>query len=160
MQDRLKELQTLAPSKPISNPYLDPAIGPDEDDPTADLPGILEEFFVEMESVRKNVESMEHNIASLKEAYSERLDQVDTKSKKKKTADADGLADNINRTQRTVRGRLEEIGKRLPKSSVNLTTEERIARKCAHGSLKQIHGSHARIPSRTGLVQRKIKRNH
>lgn len=84
------------------------------------MPGFLEEFFVEMEHIRHDIDSMERSIVNLKEAYAERLDQVDTKSRKKKTNfDADALADGVNRTQRNVRGRLEDIGKKLPKGSGN-----------------------------------------
>jgi len=118
MEDRLVELQKLSKG----NPYLG-------DTEELDNTGLLDDFFIESEKVRADIDLMNQTVANLRQAYLERLDQVDSRSKKKSTTDADNLVDTINKLSRKVREKLEEVGKSLPKDDGSgLNTEQRVIR--------------------------------
>jgi len=93
--------------------------------------GVLDEYFVESEKVRKDLDQIKQDIVALRQAYLEKLDQVDTRNKKKtaQVDNVDRLVDQITKTAQRVRSKLEQVGKLLPRNDgEGLNTEQRVMR--------------------------------
>jgi hypothetical protein len=123
MQDCLNKLNELSKENPYLEGerfYIQDYINPldiEEEDDTS----FLDDFFVESGRIRAELEQMGKNVDILKLVYSEILDQIDTELEKKSTTDADILVDTINQTSRKIHGKLEVIGKSLPKHNVGMS---------------------------------------
>eukprot|EP01125_Pyxidicula_operculata_P005965 TRINITY_DN2084_c0_g1_i1.p1 TRINITY_DN2084_c0_g1~~TRINITY_DN2084_c0_g1_i1.p1 ORF type:complete len:266 (-),score=59.83 TRINITY_DN2084_c0_g1_i1:84-881(-) len=127
MHDRLPELIKLS----AGNPFMDDI----DDDEEIEQP-FLKEFFQKTSVIRTELSQMKTRVQDLQKLYSETIEDVDNKQKKKKGKDAEVLIDAVNGQAQKIRTLLKQLGDSFKKNDSNggFNTEERI-QKNLHTSL-------------------------
>jgi t-SNARE complex subunit (syntaxin) len=136
MLDRLRDLNKLAET----NPHLGGDENSQDEEMAADGAEFMSDFFSGVNDVRISMKKIQNNIELLEEKYTEQLQKINPKDKKRLGNEADQIVDDTNKIANEVKEKLELMVKTDTTASVKQmqaqAAEERI-KKNTHASLVQ-----------------------